>query len=183
MQQAIQQYNKKRQAKGRLPIKVGIGLNTGQLMLGIIGDPKRYDSSVISDAVNTASRMEGLTKFFGTSIILSESTLSELTEPKSYHTRYLGLVQVKGKQQALKIYECFDGDTPAEKSLKLTTAKDFELGVFYYLDKTFIKSVTAFKAVLAQNPKDKTAKLFLDRAEKLAVADVPEDWTGVEMMG
>ena len=83
MQQAIQQYNKKRQAKGRLPIKVGIGLNTGQLMLGIIGDPKRYDSSVISDAVNTASRMEGLTKFFGTSIILSEATLSELTEPKS----------------------------------------------------------------------------------------------------
>ena len=182
MQQTIKRHNEKRQSKGRIPIKMGVGLNTGQLMLGIIGDPKRYDSSVISDAVNTASRMEGLTKFFGASIILSEFTLSELTEPKTYQTRYLGQVQVKGKQQALKIYECFDGDEPAEKDLKLATAKDFELGVLYYLDKAFAKSALAFKEVLAANPQDKTAQLFLDRADKLAVAGVPDNWTGVEMM-
>lgn len=77
MQKGIQRYNRQRFAQNREAIRLGIGLNTGQLMLGVIGDKNRYESSVISDAVNTASRMEGLTKVFGCSVIMSEKTLQE----------------------------------------------------------------------------------------------------------
>ena len=65
MQKALQNYNRERISKERKAIRTGIGLNTGNLMLGIIGDDNRYDSTVIADTVNTASRMEGLTKIFG----------------------------------------------------------------------------------------------------------------------
>ncbi len=78
IQKTLQQYNRHRNTKRRSAIQTGIGLNTGQLMLGIIGDKNRYESTVIADAVNTASRMEGLTKIFGAAIILSEKTLIDL---------------------------------------------------------------------------------------------------------
>ncbi len=108
MQRAIQRYNRKRFVDNRQPIHVGIGLNTGQLMLGVIGDEKRYDTSVISDAVNTASRMEGLTKTFGCQVIVSERTLMEINsemsgrDPIDGQYRYLGKVKVKGKDRVLK---------------------------------------------------------------------------------
>ena len=150
--------------------------------MGIIGDANRMDAATISDSVNTAARIEGLTKYYNASILLSESSIEQLGNQSDFDFRYLGLVQVKGKQQALKIYECIDGDEPAEKNLKLATAKNFELGVLYYLDKAFAKSAMAFKNVLSENPTDKTAQLFLNKAEKLAVTGAPDNWTGVELM-
>ena len=102
------------------------GLNTGKLMLGIIGDKDRYDPTVISDAVNTASRMEGLTKIFGGSIILSEKTLAELPDDHELRFRYLGMVKVKGKDVALKIYDFYEGDGDEQKELKNKTKLKFE---------------------------------------------------------
>ena len=119
MQKDIQVFNKERLWQKKPAIKIGIGLNTGQLMLGVIGDENRYDSSVISDTVNTASRVEGLTKLFGSSVIISEKTLSELwienndeldLSNSSLLYRFLGKIQVKGKSEILKIYDLFDGD-------------------------------------------------------------------------
>ena len=78
MQKELDNYNRERLAQGKIGLRTGMGLNTGDLMLGVIGDEHRYESTVISDAVNTASRMEGLTKVFGAAIILSERTMAGL---------------------------------------------------------------------------------------------------------
>ena len=80
MQKELVNYNKVRMTNGERSLRTDIGLNTGDPMLGVIGNEYRYESTVISDALNTASRMEGLTKVFGGSIILSEKTLSSLLD-------------------------------------------------------------------------------------------------------
>ena len=113
---------------------------------------------------------------------MSESCLAQLENRAAFNTRYLGEVQVKGKQEAIKIYECFDGDLPTMIDLKLATLSDFENGVQHYFRQAFDSAQAAFEKVLRQNPTDKTAQLFLTKTKWLAEAGVAEDWTGVEMM-
>jgi class 3 adenylate cyclase len=182
MQQAVQQYNSERTLKDKPQIKVGMGLHSGSLIMGITGDENRLDAATISDSVNSASRIENLTKHYGASILLSEVSLKKLEDASAFHFRYLGQVQVKGKLKPLKIYECFDGDLPEQLALKKETSNDFEKGIEYYFEKGFAKATLAFEKVVAKNPKDRTAKLFLRKARTLDAEGVTEDWTGVEMM-
>ena len=106
----MKQYNIQRQQDGEIPIGIGIGLHTGHVMLGTIGETERMDGTVIADTVNLASRLEGLTKRYGASILMSEHTLSKMTQPQAYLTRFLGKVQVKGKNIAVSVFEIYDGD-------------------------------------------------------------------------
>ncbi|MCB0853905.1 MAG: response regulator, partial [Bacteroidetes bacterium] len=117
MQREILTYNKERKQHERRPIKVGMGLHTGSLIMGIIGDNLRTDAATISDTVNTASRMEGLTKFYGANLLVSETTLAQLKDPNQFNYRYLGRVRVKGKKQSVGVYDFFDGDLSSEMTL------------------------------------------------------------------
>ena len=182
MQQAIHNYNQERKASGKAIIKVGMGMHDGSLIMGITGDKNRLDATTISDAVNSASRIENLTKHYGASILLSEVSLNKLDDATAFNLRYLGQVQVKGRQQALKIYECFEADSPETVDLKLATLALFERGVQYYFLQAFEQTTDTFEAVLQQNPTDATAKLFLEKAKWLLKTGVDEDWTGIERM-
>lgn len=175
-------YNIDRQKKGIFPVNIGIGLNAGKLMLGTIGDEKRMDGTVISDAVNLASRLEGLTKRYGASIAISEHTLKSIVEFEKYHYRFLGKVQVKGKEEAVYVFEIYDGDPEQVIDLKLKTKSDFELGLDFYFKRDFADSVGLFKKVLDVNPEDKTARLYLERSAQFVVQGVPDDWQGIEAM-
>lgn len=157
-------------------------MNTGKLMLGIIGDEQRYDSTVISDAVNTGARMEGLTKIFGSLIIISEKTLIELPENHDFSYRYLGMVKVKGKDDAVKIYDFYEGDGAVEKALKDKTKLKFEERINYYFNRKFGKAANYFKSVVSLNEDDKAAHYYLTKAVKYVVDEVEEGWTGVEEM-
>ncbi|MEZ4933040.1 MAG: adenylate/guanylate cyclase domain-containing protein, partial [Saprospiraceae bacterium] len=183
MQQGLQSYNQQRMTAGRSVIKVGMGLHTGSLIMGITGDENRMDAATISDSVNSAARIESLSKYYGTSILLSEVTLKKIDRRDEFHFRYLGKVQVKGKQKPLKIYECFDGDLPEIVGLKLTTLAEFNTGIKHYFSQLFSQAILDFENVIQQNPKDKTAKLFLHKAKQLTEMGVSENWTGVELMG
>ena len=163
-------------------IKVGMGLHTGKLIMGIIGDDHRMDPATISDTVNTAARMEGLTKVFGSSILLSESTYRLLSNPTSFNLRFLGKVQVKGKEQALGIYECLDGLAPERRRLALQTKEIFSRALEAFYRKDFVGASASFKKVLAENPDDIAAARFLARSARYMVDGVAEGWTGVEMM-
>ena len=182
MQKAVSEYNDYRQTKDRRPIQIGIGLHTGPLMLGIMGDRDRMDANVVSDAVNIASRMEGLTKFYGASIAVSEDTLSHLAEVGKFNHRFLGKVQVKGKQQPISVFEITDGDSREISDLKGRTKTDFEAGLNHYFAKEFAEASVCFKNVLKTNAADKTAKLYLERSAQFMVQGVPQDWEGVEAM-
>ena len=107
MHRSLYIYNESRIKKSRKPIQIGIGIHNGPLMMGVIGDKQRMDAGVVADSVNTASRMEGLTKYFGVSILLSEDVLKQLLDPQDFQIRFLGKVMVKGKQTPFKVYGVF----------------------------------------------------------------------------
>ncbi len=183
MQKVIRSYNLVRMNKGRPQIRVGMGMHTGNLVMGIIGDEQRMDAATIADTVNTASRIESLTKVFGASILISNITLENLENPAQFNLRFLGKVQVKGKEQALDLYECFDGDEPEMFWYKQATLAEFNEATRQYFAKDFQGAVETLKTkVLNRNPRDFAAKMLLGKAEKLLESGVPEDWTGLEKM-
>ena len=182
MQKRLMQYNGERQAQNRKSLKVGIGLHTGALIMGIIGDQNRMDAATIADTVNTASRLESLTKYYGVSILISEDGFRQIMDKKDFHFRYLGKVQVKGKKEPVGIYECINGDIPEMMEQKLSTMVEFEKGLSYFFAKEFPEAAGAFNKVLKSCPMDETARLFLNKASAYTIKGVPEDWTGVEVM-
>lgn len=182
MQQAVQCYNQHRQQEGYQPINIGVGLHTGNLMLGTIGEAERMEGTVISDAVNLAARMEGLTKNYGAGIVMSDQTLLRLANSDNYNYRFLDLVQVKGKQQPVSVFELFDGDPPAMANLKLKTKTLFEEGLLIYHDQDFQAAKAKFTQVLAINPADKAAQIYLERVTTYQIYGPPPDWQGVETL-
>jgi len=182
IQKELSIYNEQRQEKGRQTIEVGIGLHTGSLIMGIIGDQKRMDAATVSDTVNTASRMEGLTKFYGTRILLSEYSLQLIENKADFNFRYLGKVQVKGKKAFTDIYECFDGDADGSFSNKEQTLRVFEQGLYAYFNKDFDFTMNSLTQVLSINPHDAPAQWFLEKAQRYAQSGTPENWEGVEFM-
>lgn len=182
MLRVLADYNQARQATGKLPIQIGIGINTGLAMLGIIGEHGRMDGTVISDAVNLASRLEGLTKRYKASILVSEPLLTRLARPEQYHVRFLGKVQVKGKTETIQIYEVFDGDSERFIDLKHKTKPEFKRGLEHYFAREFIKAMGDFTQVLAVNPDDKAAQLYVERCAGFISQGVPECWQGVEVV-
>ena len=105
MQRQVSEYSSELEAQGLPPLKIGIGLHTGKLMLGVIGENRRWQGTVISDAVNLAARLEVLTREYAADILISEQTLQQLQNQAAYQTRYLDRVQVKGKQVPIAIYQ------------------------------------------------------------------------------
>jgi predicted ATPase/class 3 adenylate cyclase len=175
-------YNEHREEKGRQAIHMGVGLHTGRLMLGVIGDEERHDTGVISDAVNTAARVEGLTKIYGASIIMSEDTLLGIPDLDRYGHRFLGRVQVKGRARALAVYEFYDGDPPEVAGLKQQTKELLKGALEDYFAKRFPEAAVSLKRVLEAFPEDKTAQRYLKNAARFMVDGVEDGWTGVEHM-
>lgn len=179
IQRKCEEYNRERTQKHRTPIRVGIGLHSGPLMVGIIGDTERWETGVPSDTVNTAVRMEGLTKYYGVSIIVSETSFAGLNDPDQYHYRFLDKVQVIGKTRAISIYEVFDADPEELFERKLSTKSLFEEGQHHYFAKDFAEAVKCFTDVLKVLPDDLTTKHYLERSATFLLEGVPDDWQGI----
>jgi two-component system sensor histidine kinase ChiS len=154
----------------------------GDLMLGIIGSEERMQGSVVADAVNLAARLEGLTRIFGSSISVSELTLSRLKDPDTYKHRFVDKVLVKGRKEPVSVHEVFDGDPQPMVTLKQQTKASFEEGLCLYYDRKFSESSVQFNQVMQKNPEDKAARIYLERSAHYMVAGVPDDWTGVETL-
>ena len=182
MQYALRVYNADRISKGRKPIETGVGMHTGNLLLGILGDEKRFDAGVVSDTVNTSARMEGLTKYYGASVLVSADTLMATDHPEQFKYRYLGRVQVKGKKEPVGIYDLYEADSEEIIKLKSKSLELFEQGLRLYYQQDFETAINRFQAVLQIYPNDKAAQLYLKNSEKLEKEGVPENWEGVEMM-
>jgi adenylate cyclase len=176
----LARYNLIRQIEGQIPIQIGIGINTGSLILGTVGGCNRMDGTVISDAVNLASRIEGLTKMFNALLLISEYTYSDLQE--HYAIRRIGRVKVKGKLQPVTIYEVFEGDFLPIKELKKQTLSDFETGLVAYQNKEFLAAQNCFDRVLHIHPDDKAAQLYLRRCHYFQKYGTDDNWEGIEVM-
>ena len=175
----VQEYNKKRAEKGFLPLKVGMGIHVGHMMLGMVGEENRMQGDAFSDNVNLTARLEGLTKFYGVSLLISEQALANLSDAGKYQIRFLDRAVVKGRTEPISVYEVLDTEIEEVRDLKLKTQGDFDQGIDYYRAGSFERAKFYFEQVLDVNPEDKTAELYINRLNDLLERETPQNWDGV----
>ena len=182
MQKAVHDLNEERKQQGLSAIKAGIGMHTGSLIMGITGDEFRMDAATISDTVNTAARIESLTKYYRSPLLLSDHTLKYLDSNHDFHFRHLGSVRLKGKHNLLTIVECINGFDKDGIEKKLATLPLFSDAMNLYHEKQFENALQLFQKIIAKDPDDLTTIYFHDKTKKYLREGVPHNWTGAEEM-
>lgn len=173
MLRSLDGFNKRQTKMGRPEFRIGIGLNTGEVVVGNIGSTQKLDYTCIGDAVNLASRLEGLTKMYGVSIIISESTFSEAQS--GINAREIDAVRVKGKLKPVKIYEPYLDITEKREE----GYKTFNEGIDLYRRKKFEEALRLFNRVNTVLEGDMPCSLYADRCNELIQNPPGEDWDGV----
>ena len=184
---ALQQVSNMEKLRSELPEIIGIrkglprlnariGICTGELVLGNIGSDVLKSYTVIGDTVNLASRLEGINKVYGTSIIISDTVKHSLNDEMV--TRKLDRISVKGKEEAVDIYElaCLKDQLDREKQDFLAS---FEEAINYYQSLDFENAKKIFEECLKKKPDDKPSRLFVERMNIFLNEPPPEDWDGV----
>lgn len=138
------------------------------------------EGTVISDTVNLASRLESLTKRYGVRILLSAAMREQLEAPASYHVRHLDIVQVKGKQQAVSVYDLFDADDPASFQHKLETREDFERAVDLFHVGDPASALPIFQSIVDLDPSDHAAQLYVRRCQLTPPHESLHGWKDAE---
>lgn len=179
IQWELEKYNERRITFGYLPLHAGIGIHSGDTMLGILGEEERFESTVISDTVNLSSRIQGLTKKYGARILVSLTSLMLHEDLDTIPYRILDFVRVKGKQETVMIAEVLIPDIDAISNKKIENREQFEAAIFDYERADFVSALEGFRAVFANNPEDLAAQIYIERCEYYQTAGVGEDWDGV----
>ncbi len=165
MLNALAEFNKERLQVKMEPVGIGIGINTGTLVLGTIGFEDRMDCTVISDAVNLSARLETSTRTFGVDLLITENTMAQIEQRDNFHSRSLGAVLVKGKNIPITIYEIYSSNSAVELQLKDEYAALFDEGIKHYHAKRFLEASSCFRQVLSKNPRDLPAEYFLQQCK------------------
>jgi len=164
LNEALTQYTIKPAAR--------VGVNSGPMVVGNMGSKTRLSYTVMGDAVNLSSRLEGANKFFHSKIMTSEATFGELKDVFDY--RYLGSIRVVGKAIPVKVYEPFSrkGEAPPEVKAML---KHYEAGMKKFYKGDYAGSLPDFKAALAARPNDGPSQYYIETAEQY-VKEPPKGW-------
>jgi adenylate cyclase len=178
MMRELRRLQKKWKDEGRPAFDIGIGVNSGDMVVGNMGSEMRFDYTVMGDMVNLGSRLEGTNKEYGTNIILSEFTYEKVKN--SMCCRELDGVRVKGKIKPVKIYELL-GEKKDESNFKdLTDA--FAKGLAFYRGGKWDEAIAAFQSVLTIRPGDFVSTMYVDRCKNLKKHPPTEPWDGVFVM-
>jgi adenylate cyclase len=172
-------WNELRVRDGRKPIDMGIGINTGMVVAGNIGSPKRMDFTMIGDGVNIASRLESACKQYSARILISEHTFARLKGV--YRTREVDYVVVKGKTEPVGVYEVLDYHSAATFPNLMDAVNHFRDGIEKYRRGDWDRAIAAFGETLRANPDDKLSHTYIERCRVLA-DDPPPDWNGIWVM-
>ncbi len=170
MQRQLRVYNGQRKSVGYEPIRIGCGIHSGNLMLGIIGEVERFDGTVISDAMNLSSRLENLTKLYNVNILTSRQTLEALAAKQSYSYRIVDRICVKGKTVPISIYEVYDCDTDEGIDLKNRTKKDLFDAINHFHQRRFRDAMTLLDKIKKINDADPLVDFYSARIMKIMKA-------------
>jgi adenylate cyclase len=168
-----------RYAAHRPIFRTRIGLHTGEVLVGNMGTQRRLSYSAIGDAVNLASRLEGLNKLYGTLILASNQTRIEAGD--RFEWRYIDRVAVLGRSQSTDIFELL-GERGTVSSSKQEIRDEYEAGLRRYFDGDFREAAIRFTAVLAHEPFDRASQVLLVRCNELALSPIPNLWSGIYEM-
>ena len=175
----LEKYNQKRMLKGKEPIRIGIGINTGELIIGTVGTKDRLSTTVVGNTVNLASRLESITLKYSTEIIVSASTIATLKDHSLVRYREIDTIIAKGMTSPCEIYEVYnhkDLDFLQKMSYSLKPYMD---GLVAYKLGLFEEAKTNFQEALNLNPQDTISKLYLERVYLLLDHPPGSDWDGV----
>ncbi|WP_143437375.1 adenylate/guanylate cyclase domain-containing protein, partial [Hydrocoleum sp. CS-953] len=166
MLEELKKYNLQRQENHLQPLRIGIGLHTGVLMLGTVGGFGRMDGTAIGDAVNLSSRVEGLTKTYGVSLLITDKTFTSLNNPLEYDFRFIAQVKAKGKKKAVSLFEVFSADSRELRDVKIRTKQKFERGVLLFHQKLFQQAGGLFQECVEDYQGDRVAQIYLERCHQ-----------------
>lgn len=177
----VNRYNAGRRRAGYVPIEIGIGMHRGELILGTVGEGSRMQTTVIADAVNVASRIEGLTKTFGVGLLLSKAVVDGIDADNTFMLRHLGAVKAKGKKRSVEIYECYNTDPQELREHKAATAEQFESAMEDFRKGLFLSAGAKFSRIAEANKDDNVAAYYRDRCTLTVVRDRGQgQWDGAE---
>lgn len=173
MRRSLDEVQEQWSKKGIPNFDIGIGINTGEAVVGNIGSQQRFDYTAIGDSINLASRVEGLTKQYGVRILITENTYKHVKD--DFVTRKIDLVAVKGKKEPVWVHEII-----AEKGedYDYKAKKHFDNGISHYMKKEWKKAIEEFTKAL-ESRKDAASELFIERCKKFQKSPPPQDWNGV----
>jgi len=180
MLKELNAWNRGRINEGKMPVDIGIGLNTDNVVSGNIGSKKRMDYTIIGDGVNLAARLESACKQYGAHILVSEFTYKALKA--TYFSRELDLVVVKGKTKPVAIYEILDYHTEESYPQMIDALRHFKSGLVKYRQQKWDDAKGEFGEVLALNDHDKAAKLYIERCKHFLANPPGGEWDGVWVM-
>ena len=167
---SLKVFNKSIEKEKLSPLVIGCGIHTGETIVGNFGSEDRFDYTALGDSVNVAARLEGLTKYYGVNIIISESTYSFIKD--KLKCRKLDAVKVKGKKKPLIIYELCVEKTDS-------FIKQFEKALELYFKTNFKEAMEEFEKVLDLKKGDFPSKMFIERCREYIKNPPEKNWDGV----
>jgi adenylate cyclase len=182
MRHELLAMNAHRADQGYQHIDFGIGVNSGEVMLGTVGSSNRMDTTVIGNTVNLASRLEGLTKVYKMPIIISHYVYGKLTDPSEFHIREIDLVRVKGIEEPVYIYEVFDNDPQEIREAKWAAREIFAKALAAYREGDFAAAKALFEECSRECPQDTCAQFFIRRCDQLILSPPGARWRGVSKL-